>query len=120
DRKGRFAVSPVRKLETEPVEEIASIRVQQPVAAISTLCADPALGLERSVRLRVFAVREELVNPLLDVDTTEDERWGEILDASGFLLSTTYGLRSLQVRTRRLSPSEIKSRLIRRLVQRGA
>lgn len=116
---GRFAVSPMRKLEMDPIDEMGSIRLQPAPHVLSALCADPALGLERLVRLRMFAVPEALVNPLLDADTTDDERWGEILDGCGFLLTTTLNLRSVQVRTRRLQPAEIKSRLIRRLVQRG-
>ena len=38
--------------------------------------ADPELGLHRDVRLRTFVVSEPVVNPLLDIDTLDDPRWG--------------------------------------------
>jgi hypothetical protein len=114
--RGRYAFSPLRKLEPDPEEEIGSVRLQMSPAMLAALCADPALGLHRSVRLRAFAVPETLVNPLLDVDTTDDERWGEILSQCGFMLSTTFGLRSLHVRSRRLEPSAMKSRLTKQLM----
>jgi len=118
--RGRYAFSPLRKLEPGPEEEIGSIRLQASAAMVAALCADPALGLQRSVRLRAFAVPESMVNPLLDVDTTDDERWGEIMSQCGFLLSTTHGLRSLHVRSRRLDPSAMKSRLIQQLMPTGS
>ena len=114
--KGRYAFSPLRKLDPDPEEEIGSIRLQMTPPMITALCADPTLGLQRSVRLRAFSVPEAMVNPLLDIDTTDDERWGEIMSHCGFLLTTTRGLRSLHVRSRRLDPQAMKSRLIKQLM----
>jgi hypothetical protein len=119
ERRGRFAISPMRKLDPDPGNEIGSVRVQPSGELLAAICADASLGLERLVRLRVFAVPERLVNPLLDADATDDERWAELLGECGFVLTTTRGLRSLQVRTRRLEPAAIKSRLIRRLTHSG-
>lgn len=113
--RGRYAISPVRKLDPYPQDEIGSIRLDPSAQMLAMICALPSLGLDRSVRLRAFAVPEAMVNPLLDVDSTDDERWGEILGHCGFVMTTTRGLRSLQVRTR-IDPAEMKSRLIRRLV----
>jgi hypothetical protein len=114
---GRFAISPVRKLDSTPGHEIGSIRLQPSPESFAALCNDTTIGLARSVRLRAFALPERFVNPLLDADAPDDERWDELLNACGFVLTTTRGLRSLHVRTRRLEPAEIKSRLIRRLTQ---
>ena len=118
--RGRYAVSAVRKLESYPQEEIGSVRLDPSPQMLATICSLPSLGLERSVRLRLFSVAAKMVNPLLDIDSTEDERWEEILHNCGFMLSTTRGLRSLLVRTGRFEPAELKSRLIRRLVHTPA
>jgi hypothetical protein len=112
----RFALSPVRKLHAGPQEEVASFRVQPSDTLLRQMCADPALGLHRSVRLRLFALPERLVNPLLDIDSIEDERWDEVLPACGFVLATTPGLRSLEVTTRRFDPTAMKDRLVGRLM----
>ncbi|MGH7213346.1 MAG: hypothetical protein ACREIT_00990 [Tepidisphaeraceae bacterium] len=115
---GRFAVSPVQKLDPQPgPHEIESVRIA-PAAPerLGALCADLSLGLEKSVRLRAMLVPAELVNPLLDVSEPDDERWGEILARAGCVLGTARGMQSLHLITRRFNPAETKSRLMARLV----
>lgn len=114
--EGRFAASGVAKLDPGPVEVLASIRLQPDDQALSALCNDTALGLERSVRMRVFGVPEELVNPLLDADAPDDERWAEILGRAGFGLAAAKGLLALHVLTTRFDAATVKSRLMRQLL----
>jgi hypothetical protein len=113
---GRFMVSELAKLDPEPQEVMASVRMQPSDAGLAALCADAELGLERSVRLRLFGVPEPLVNSLLDLHYTSDGRWGELLDAAGFVVHAARGLRSILVVTRRLDAGQFKSRLTKRLV----
>jgi hypothetical protein len=82
-----------------------------------SICADESLGLERSVQMRIFAVPDALIEAVLGIDTVSDERWGEILPRAGFVLGTTARLAALQLFTRRLDASEIKSRLTQRLMR---
>lgn len=116
DLTGRFCISPAAKLDPAPVEIIGSVRIQPSPQTCSEICLDPSLGLHRSVRLRAFGVPEEWVEPLLTTHETEDQRWREILPNAGFVLSTTRGLRALQLMTRRLDAAEVKSRLMQRLM----
>jgi hypothetical protein len=116
EEASRYVVSDIRKLDEDLPAVAASIRVHPTLAWISNLCADDGVGLERTVRLRAFAVPEALVNPLLDVDSVQDERWVEILPQCGFTLSTTMGLKSLQVLTRRHDAVAVKARLTQRLL----
>ena len=75
DLTGRFAISEARKLEASPQEVIGSARIQPSPQQCSAICLDPDLGLARSVRLRVFCVPRELVEPILQMTETEDSRW---------------------------------------------
>lgn len=113
----RFTVSGMAKPDPGPAEVVGSVRLQMPGRALSALLADPDLGLERSVRLRAFAVPESLVPLMLDLDETDDDRWNAALTETGFMLSTVRGLRSLQVITDRLDAPAVKSRLMRRLLE---
>ena len=117
DELYRYATSPVRRLEPQAGRVNGSVRALMTVRQLTALCAEKTLGLERTVRLRIFAVPEDLVGPLLDIDSVEDERWAEILPQTGFLISTTPGLNSLQIFTPRLDASSIKSRLTQRLMR---
>jgi hypothetical protein len=110
----RSAFSSLRNFDLES-PSIASLRVAASPNLLALLAGDVNLGLDKSVRLRVFAVPEECVDPLLDIDSVEDERWTEILSHSGFVLGTTRGLRSLQILTPRFAPAEIKKRITERL-----
>jgi hypothetical protein len=73
------------------------------------------LGLERNVRLRLFGVPEALVNPLLDIDDLDDERWAEILPRAGVMVGTVRTLQAIHLLTGRSAPAEIRMRLTRRL-----
>jgi len=117
DELFRYAMSPVRRLDAQLGRVNGGIRALMTVRQLTALCTDQSLGLERSVRLRIFAVPEEFVGPLLDIDSVEDERWAEILPHTGFLIATTPGLNSLQIFTPRLDGASIKSRLTQRLMR---
>ena len=106
----RFAFSSLRNLDVDS-PALASLRVHASPNLLTLLAGDPHLGLDKAVRLRIFAVPEECVDPLLDIDSVEDERWTEILTRSGFVLGTTRGLRSLQILTPRFAPADIKRRI---------
>ncbi len=116
DLTGRFCISEACKVDTPPLEIVGSVRIQPSPQACSELCLDSNLGLQRSVRLRAFSVPEEWVEPLLTTTQTEDPRWREILPHAGFVLSTTRGLRAVQLTTRRFDAAEVKSRLMQRLM----
>jgi hypothetical protein len=113
----RFAVSPLRRLTPGDGSIIASIRMLPGNGDLAKLCADPQLGLEHSVRLRVIAVPEQIVNPLLDTADTDDERWRDILPTASFVLSTTVGLRSLLIWTARFDPAAAKNRIMQKLLE---
>ena len=113
--RGRFMVSELAKLDPGPQQIMASVRLQPSEAALAALCADAELGLERSVRLRVFCVPEPLVNALLDVHYTSDGRWGEILDAAGFVMNAARELKALYVLTRQVDAATFKARVAQRL-----
>jgi hypothetical protein len=110
----RYAFSSFRNLEVD-APSIGSLRVAASANLLTLLSGDANLGLDKSVRFRAFAVPESCVDPLLDIDSVEDERWMELLSHSGFVLGTTRGLRSLQILTPRFTPTEIKKRITERL-----
>jgi len=113
---GHFAVSTAAKLNPAAGEPLASVRVQPASPeALQRLCSDPAVGLERSVRLRVVSIPANLVEPMLDTDSPDDERWPELLGKSGFVLGTVKGLLALHVLTTRFDAPTLKSRLMNRL-----
>ena len=114
EEPARFAFSSLRNFDVDAPAS-ASLRVAASPNLLSLLAGDANLGLDRSVRFRAFAVPEECVDPLLDIDSVEDDRWMEILARCGFVLGTTRGLRSLQILTPRYAPSEIKKRITDRL-----
>ncbi len=116
DQTGCFAISAVQKLEPAPLEVIGSVRIQPSPQACSAICLDPDLGLDRSVRLRAFSIPQNWVNPLLEIDSADDERWAQVLPYAGFVLDSTRGLHSLHIISRRFAPQEIKSRLLQRLL----
>lgn len=114
--EGRFAISSAEKLQHESVITLGSIRLQLSTQRLTSLCADPNVGLDRQVRLRAFAVPSELVNPLLDTSDLSDERWREILPQAGFVLSTMRPLESLYLLTRHLTPADARNRLMEKLL----
>lgn len=113
---GRFAVSGADKFDAAPRETLTSVRIHMNSDGLQRLCADTALGLERSVRLRAFIVPEAMVNALIDIDAPEDERWADMLTKSGFVLSTVQGMRALHVLTARFDATAVKGRLMQRLM----
>jgi hypothetical protein len=116
DLTGRFCVSGAEKLDAGPMELIGSVRIQPSPQTCSEICLDPRVGLHRSVRLRVFAVPEACVESLLVTCGTEDPIWRQILPDAGFVLTTTRGLRGLQLTTRRFDAVQVKTRLMQHLM----
>jgi hypothetical protein len=116
DLTGRFCVSAAQKLDAGPMELIGSVRIQPSPQNCSEICLNPRLGLHRSVRLRAFGVPEACVEPLLLTNETDNPRWREILPKAGFVLTTTRGLRALQLTTRRFDAVQVKTRLMQRLM----
>ncbi|MCC6424893.1 MAG: hypothetical protein IT447_15580 [Phycisphaerales bacterium] len=117
--RGRFAFSDARKFQQEPGVTAGSVRLCLSAERLASLCGDHDIGLEHEVRLRIFSVADELVDPLLDINSTEDERWSEVLDHAGFMLSTVRGLQSMHITTRRFSPAEARNRILQRLTSRA-
>jgi hypothetical protein len=114
-RVERFAFSATEKLDEPTRAAMTSIRLLPRPQHLTEICTDIQLGLERSVRLRAFAVPEELVNPLLDTADVDDERWRDILPRCAFALSTANGLLSLLIWTPRFNAAETKQRIMDKL-----
>ena len=114
---GRFAMSSVQKYDdvAETPPALGSVRIHVPVPRLHMVLDDDQLGLQRGVRLRVFAVPEPLVNPILDIDELNDERWPEILAQSRFVLGTVRSMQSLQILTHQLSADQTRQRIVQRL-----
>jgi hypothetical protein len=113
---GRFALSDAARYGSGAEPVMASLRVQTVMAALPTLCLDPDLALDRSVRLRAFGLPEQQVTSLLAIGAAEDERWKDVLPHVGFMVGTSRGLRSLFVITPRLDATTFKTRLTHRLL----
>lgn len=107
-------MSPVRRWSQADPPALVSFRVAESGDAVASLCdaVGPALG--RDVRLRVFAVPDELVQPLLDIDELDDERWREIFEASTFAIDTVAGLKGLILFTR-IPADDVTTALAKRL-----
>jgi hypothetical protein len=114
---GRFAISAVQKFDPAAPWPMTSVRMHVPMSRLAALCTDPELGLNRNVRMRAFSVREALVNPLLDIDDLDDERWREILPQVGFVLGTVRTLQAIHILTRKYTPQDTRSKLMSRLSQ---
>jgi hypothetical protein len=108
---GRFAISAVQQFDSG--NSLGSIRLVMDPSVFAAMCADENVGLGRELRLRLFSVPTDLVNPLLDTEETDDERWPVILPETGFVVETGKELKSIYVRTSRYGPEEITERLMR-------
>jgi len=111
----RYVLGSVEKFDPAAHPPLASLRLQAEGSCLTSLCGDPRLGLERSVRLRAMVVPEVYVDPLLDSHETEDERFREILPVAKLLLSTARDLASLFLWTGHLESAELKQAIIHRL-----
>jgi hypothetical protein len=116
----RFAMSPAAKRAGDSDEVIGSVRMQGPEPYLANLCADPALGLERRVRLRAVCASAELSESLVQMDEIDDPRWSLILPAAGYIVSTTRGLRSLLITTPRLDAAAVKLRIMQQIFSAAA
>jgi hypothetical protein len=112
----RFIIPRLEKLNPAGPSPDACVRVQPGPAWLGRLCADPDFGLSRSVRLTAFAVPQPLVDPLMDVDHPDDERWPDILSGTGFVVGNARDLRSLRIVSARLDVDAVKKRVLRRLM----
>ena len=117
---GRFAFSAAQKLQQGPQTVVGSVRLVPPYKSFVGLCADSAVGLERSVRLRAIAVPEPLTNLVMEMNAADDARWGEVLGKMGFLIGPTRGLRSLQILARRFDAATVKAKIMQRLLSGAA
>ena len=115
---GRFAVSAAEKLDPQPVPAAGGLRIELTRDGLDALCTDPFVGIDRNVRLRVFALPAVMVNPLLDTADLDDERWPELLPQVGFVMQNTHGLDALQVLTSR--PAEEVSRIVTEVLGGGS
>jgi hypothetical protein len=108
-----LGMSPVRRFAAHEPGHV-SIRVPESLDAMGGLCdaLGPALG--RDVRVRALAVPEELVPPLLDMDTPDDERWRDVLAGTKLMIDTTTDARGLIVYTR-LGADDVTTKLAERL-----
>lgn len=113
---GRFALSEVQKFDEDPRPAVGSARIVVSPHRLGRILADERIGLERQTRLRAFCLPEEMVNPLLDASTTDDERWSELLENCDFCLSTVRGLQSVHLISERISPDHARERLTNRLL----
>jgi hypothetical protein len=116
DGRGRYAFTAVAKADDAPSAEFACVRLAPSSRRLAGLCQDPALGLDRSVRLRLFFAPEPSVAGLLDVVEADDSRWDELLAACPLVIGTTTGLRSLHLFTRRFDVMQLKSLVMQRLI----
>lgn len=116
DGRGRYAFTAVAKADDAPAELAACVRVVPSNKRLASICQDPALGVERAVRLRLFLVPEMAVADLLEAVEPDDARWEAILAACPLQIGTTAGLRSLQIYTRQFDVTQVKSLVMQRLM----
>ena len=116
DGRGRYAFTAVSKADDAPAELSASVRVAPSPKRLAGICQDPALGLERAVRLRLFFAPEVTVGDAIDTLETDDPRWEAVLAACPMVIGTTAGLRSLQIFTRQFDVTQVKSLVMQRLM----
>jgi len=117
---GRYAISAAQKTQHAPLTVVGSVRLAPTQKAFVGLCADSTLGLERSVRLRVIAVPEPIVNQVLELGPVDDPRWAQVLPQAGFMLGPSRGLRSIHILTRRFDAATVKARIMQRLMAGAA
>jgi hypothetical protein len=112
--QGRFGISAMNKLEAASSPPAGGVRIEVTPDSLAQLCEDISLGIDRGVRLRVFAIPGVLVNPLLDTGELDDERWPDILPQATVIVQNSRGLDAVQVLTR-LSVQDASRRLAERL-----
>jgi len=113
---GRYAFSAAQKAQAAPQTVISSVRLAPTLKAFAGLSADSALGLERSVRLRVMAVPDPVVSEVLELGPVDDPRWAQVLPQAGFMLGPSRGLRSIHILSRRFDAASLKARIMQRLI----
>ena len=116
DGRGRYAFSPAAKLDDAPGPVPASVRVASSWRRLAQICSDPALGLERSVRLRLMGVPAASLPALLEASQSDDPRWDQLLNECQLYVSTTAGLRGLHILVRQLDATRVKARVMQRLM----
>jgi hypothetical protein len=122
DGRGCFAFSQASKLDDGPAEISGSVRIAGPWRRIAGICSDATLGLESAVRARVFLTPHASVVRLLEMSEMDDARWEQALAECSFVISTTSGLRSLQIFAKQHDLAQVKSKVMNRLMEvaRGA
>jgi hypothetical protein len=117
DGRGCFAFASAAKLDAGPADISGSVRLAAPWRRIAAVCSDPMLGLESSVRARLLFVSESATAGVLDASQTDDARWELLLAECQTMISTTAGLRTLQIVTRQLDLAQVKSKVMNRLME---
>jgi len=112
---GRFAITGAARFNANESPTMSSIRIELLPQRFAELCMDTKLGLHRETRLRVLVVPDALVNPLLDVSDLDDERWGDILPQSAFVLESVRTMQSIQLMTVRFGRDDARRRITERL-----
>lgn len=116
DGSGPFAFSSTLKPEPEVGDAWGSVRVVPSWRRLSDICTDTTIGLERSVRLRLLAVPPLFLSEMLDAGAPDDLRWMHLLNECQFYCSTTPDLKSLQFVVRRMDASQVKAKIMQRLM----
>jgi hypothetical protein len=116
DGRGRYAFADAAKMDDNPGDVAGCVRLVPTPRRMATLCQDTTLGLERTVRLRAFFAPDASVGGLVEAVEVDDPRWEELLANCPLAVATTAGLRSLQIFTRQFDVTQVKSRIMQRLM----
>ncbi|MDB5297775.1 MAG: hypothetical protein JWO31_3758, partial [Phycisphaerales bacterium] len=116
DGAGRFAFSGASRTTNDPAPPGGSVRVAAGWQHLARICGDPAVGLERNVRLRLFAVAAGSVSPALDAADLDDPRWPAVLADCAVYVGATPGLKGLHLVARGLDAAQVKARVMQRLL----
>lgn len=116
DDAGRFAYSAAGKLEESAVHPAASVRLSGDLRRISAAVNDAAIGMERTVRCRLFFAPPSAAASLIDVSDTGDARWPGLLAESKLMIGTTSGLRSLHLFSAEHDLTQVRTKVMQRLI----
>lgn len=116
DGRGRFGFSASAKFDDLTGPPWGSVRVVPSWRLLARICGDPALGLERSVRLRLVTLPAAHLPAMLETATADDPRWAELMAQCPLYVGTTAGLKSLHILVRQLDAAQVKARVMQRLM----
>jgi len=113
---GQYAFTGCVKSDDATSDVTASVRLVPSWRHLSAVCNDTRLGLERSVRLRLLEVPNELLPEALSIPDADDIRWERLLPNCGLYISTTAGMNGLHLVVRQMDASQVKARVMQRLM----